>query len=207
MRYGLFYNYHGVGDVLLIKVNDETPNKVITNGNVVGLFYDDKLVGYNIFKVKNIIKIKVKGMIVNPSAEMIKVINNILINAGFAALPLQNSRGFYVGEVLEAIPHPDSDHLTVAKVDIGKECPLQIVCGAKNCLSGIKVVTAINNTMMFDGTLIKEGELRGVKSEGMLCSSSELNFPPELQQEGIYILEDDAIVGEDVFKEKENNNE
>jgi tRNA-binding EMAP/Myf-like protein len=61
--------------------------------------------------------------------------------------------------------------------------------------------------MMFDGTLIKEGELRGVKSEGMLCSSSELNFPPELQQEGIYILEDDAIVGEDVFKEKENNNE
>ncbi|MDY0118659.1 MAG: DUF4479 domain-containing protein [Bacilli bacterium] len=207
MRYGLFYNYHGVGDVLLIKVNDETPNKVITNGNVVGLFYDDKLVGYNIFKVKNIIKIKVKGMIVNPSAEMIKVINNILINAGFAALPLQNSRGFYVGEVLEAIPHPDSDHLTVAKVDIGKERPLQIVCGAKNCRSGIKVVTAINNTMMFDGTLIKEGELRGVKSEGMLCSSSELNFPHELQQEGIYILEDDAIVGEDVFKEKENNNE
>lgn len=207
MRYGLFYNYHGVGDVLLIKVNDETPNKVITNGNVVGLFYDDKLVGYNIFKVKNIIKIKVKGMIVNPSAEMIKVINNILINAGFAALPLQNSRGFYVGEVLEAILHPDSDHLTVAKVDIGKERPLQIVCGAKNCRSGIKVVTAINNTMMFDGTLIKEGELRGVKSEGMLCSSSELNFPPELQQEGIYILEDDAIVGEDVFKEKENNNE
>lgn len=207
MRYGLFYNYYGVGDVLIVKVSEDTPNKVRTNGNVVALFNDDILVGYNIFNVKNIIKIKAKGMIINPSREMMKVINNILINAGFAALPMQNTSGFYVGEVLETTPHPDSDHLTIAKVDIKKEKPLQIVCGARNCRAGIKIITAINNTMMFDGSLIKEGELRGVKSEGMLCSSRELNFPPKLQQEGIYILEDDAVVGEDVFKEKENNNE
>lgn len=88
--------------------------------------------------------------------------------------------GIIVGEILERLPHPNADKLSVCKVNNGQEV-LQIVCGAPNCDVGKKVPLATIGTVFVDSESgqefkIKRSKLRGVESCGMLCSSSELNL-------------------------------
>lgn len=107
-----------------------------------------------------------------------------------------------IGEVLTCNPHPDSDHLHVCTVDIGKE-KLQIVCGAENVRSNIKVIVAQVGAAL-PGGKIKESTIRGVKSCGMLCALDELGldnkFLSEEDKKGIHILPKDAPVGGDPIK-------
>ncbi|MDR3001025.1 MAG: phenylalanine--tRNA ligase subunit beta [Fibromonadaceae bacterium] len=104
--------------------------------------------------------------------------------------------GLLVAEVLECGPHPDSDHLSLAKVFDGKE-NLQIVCGAPNVKAGIKAVLApIGIELPFpDGKSlkIKKSKIRGYESFGMLCAEDEIGLSDD--HEGILILPDDAPVG------------
>jgi len=84
---------------------------------------------------------------------------------------------FVVAEVVECVPHPDSDHLHVCKVNDGTEV-LQVVCGAPNMRQGIKTAfSKIGAVIPNGGFKIKKGKLRGVESFGMCCSSAELNLP------------------------------
>ena len=92
---------------------------------------------------------------------------------------------------------PDSDHLHVCQVDVGNEVK-QIVCGASNVCEGIKVVAALSNAIMPNGKLIVPSALRGVPSEGMLCSEWELGLTQE-KKRGILILDEDAVVGDSFF--------
>ena len=113
-----------------------------------------------------------------------------------------NATKLVIGEVIECEPHPDSDHLKVCKVNVGKET-LQIVCGAPNCRKGLKVIVALDGAKLPDGE-IKKGNIRGVESNGMLCSIAELGIDnkflkPE-DKEGIHELPQDAPVGEDPIK-------
>ena len=110
-----------------------------------------------------------------------------------------------VGEVLECKDHPDSDHLHVTKVNIGKEV-LDIVCGAPNCRKGLKVIVAQVGAKLPDGE-IKAGVIRGEASNGMLCSLLELGVSKELlpddspSQNGIEELDDRFNVGDtDILK-------
>ena len=75
-----------------------------------------------------------------------------------------------IGEVLECVDHPDSDHLHDCKVNIGKEVT-QIVCGAPNVRTGLKVIVALPGAVLPGGT-IKQGVIRGKESNGMICSIS-----------------------------------
>lgn len=198
--YAIFYNYHTIGDVLLIISDLETkPNRVVKNGDVTSLYLDDKLIGINIFNISNVLKIKSNGLIVLPLKEMIDVINNILINANVETLEYKKESGFKVGKVLTCEEHPDSDHMHVLTVDIGSEV-LDIVCGAPNVKGGQKVVVATLGTTMFDGKKIVPSSLRGIKSNGMLCSPRELHLAGAPNVRGILVLDDDAIIGEDFFK-------
>ena len=198
--YAIFYNYHVVGDVLLIISDLETkPNRVVKNGDVTSLYLDDKLIGINIFNISNVLKIKSNGLIVLPLKEMIDVVNNILINANVETLEYKKESGFKVGKVLTCEEHPDSDHMHVLTVDIGSEV-LDIVCGAPNVKEGQKVVVATLGTTMFDGKKIVPSSLRGIKSNGMLCSPRELHLEGAPNVRGILVLDADAIVGEDFFK-------
>ena len=198
--YAIFYNYHTIGDVLLIISDLETkPNRVIKNGDVTSLYLDDKLIGINIFNISNVLKIKSNGLIVLPLKEMIDVINNILINANVETLEYKKESGFKVGKVLTCEEHPDSDHMHVLTVDIGSEV-LDIVCGAPNVKEGQKVVVATLETTMFDGKKIVPSSLRGIKSNGMLCSPRELHLEGAPNVRGILVLDDDATIGEDFFK-------
>lgn len=198
--YAIFYNYHTIGDVLLIISDLETkPNRVIKNGDVTSLYLDDKLIGINIFNISNVLKIKSNGLIVLPLQKMIDIINNILINANVETLEYKKESGFKVGKVLTCEEHPDSDHMHVLTVDIGSEV-LDIVCGAPNVKEGQKVVVATLGTTMFDGKKIVPSSLRGIKSNGMLCSPRELHLEGAPNVRGILVLDDDAIIGEDFFK-------
>jgi phenylalanyl-tRNA synthetase beta chain len=108
-----------------------------------------------------------------------------------------------IGEIKEAIQHPNADRLRVCKVDIGDAALLDIVCGAPNARVGIKVPVALVGAELplgEDGKpfLIKVGKLRGVESQGMLCSAKELKLSDD--HGGLLELPIDAILGQDIRK-------
>ncbi|MDY4003064.1 MAG: phenylalanine--tRNA ligase subunit beta, partial [Ligilactobacillus saerimneri] len=109
-----------------------------------------------------------------------------------------------VGHVLAMEMHPDSDHLHVCKVDVGESEPLQIVCGAPNIAVGQKVIVALKNSRIAGNIKIKKGKMRGVVSEGMICSLQEIGFAdsvvPQKYADGIYVLPTDAVPGEPVYE-------
>lgn len=108
-----------------------------------------------------------------------------------------------IGEVLECADHPDSDHLHVCKVDVKTEV-LNIVCGAPNVRKGLKVIVALDGATLPGNIKIKKGIIRGVESNGMLCSIAELGlehkFLTDADKNGICELPETAIVGEDPIK-------
>ena len=99
-----------------------------------------------------------------------------------------------IGEIIEANKHPDADRLQVCKVNIGAE-QLQIVCGASNARVGIKVPCALVGAAL-PGIAIKQAQVRGVDSFGMLCSSKELSLSAEAA--GLLELPNDAPIGADI---------
>ena len=118
------------------------------------------------------------------------------------ASSLINCTNLVVGEVIECAAHPDSDHLHVCKVDVGKEI-LNIVCGAPNCRQGIKVIVALPGAKLPGGE-IKKGKIRGVESNGMLCSKAELGidnkFLTDKDRDGIHELDNNAQLGMDAIE-------
>jgi phenylalanyl-tRNA synthetase beta chain len=98
-----------------------------------------------------------------------------------------------VAQIDSYAPHPNADRLSVCRVNDGSGLPRQIVCGAKNFRAGDKAPLALPGAMLPGGLKIKASKLRGVESEGMLCSSKELNLAEDAA--GLLILPDDAPVG------------
>ena len=108
-----------------------------------------------------------------------------------------------VGKVLTMVPHPNSDHMFICQVDVGKEEPIQIVTGAQNVHEGDLVPAALHNSWLPGGVHITKGKLRGEKSNGMLCSFEELGLTqsdlPGVFADGIWILNDEnCTVGQDI---------
>ena len=119
-----------------------------------------------------------------------------------SASNLINATKLVIGQITECEPHPDSDHLHLCKVNIGTEV-LDIVCGAPNARTGLKVIVALDGAILPDKT-IKKGMIRGKESNGMLCSIAELGIEhkflkPE-DSEGIAELGEDAEIGGDPIK-------
>ena len=119
-----------------------------------------------------------------------------------SASNLINATKLVIGQITECEPHPDSDHLHLCKVNIGTEV-LDIVCGAPNARTGLKVIVALDGAILPDKT-IKKGMIRGQESNGMLCSIAELGLEhkflkPE-DSEGIAELGEDAEIGGDPIK-------
>jgi len=110
--------------------------------------------------------------------------------------------GVVVGKVLKVENMENSDHLHICQVDVGGEAPLQIVCGAPNVTEGILVPVALAGATLPGGVKIKNGKLRGVESNGMLCASTELGVPVELYPSvgdaGLLIFNEDYPLGADV---------
>ena len=108
-----------------------------------------------------------------------------------------------VGKVLSMVRHPNSDHMWICQVDVGREEPVQIVTGAQNVHEGDLVPAALHNSWLPGGVHITKGKLRGEMSNGMLCSFAELgltqNDLPGAYADGIWILNDeDCQIGQDI---------
>ena len=101
-----------------------------------------------------------------------------------------------VGRVVQLQPHPDADRLRVAAVDVGDAEPLQIVCGAPNVAVGMRAPTALIGAVLPGGFKIKPSKLRGVQSQGMLCSAKELGLAES--SDGLLPLPADSRPGQDV---------
>ena len=108
-----------------------------------------------------------------------------------------------IGKVISCIDHPDSDHLHVCMVDVGKSETIQIVCGAPNVREGLKVIVSLPGAVLPGDFEIKKGKIRGVESNGMICALYELGLEEkndETYAKGIEELNSDAKVGEDPIK-------
>ena len=106
-------------------------------------------------------------------------------------------KGLFVGKVLTCEMHPNSDHLHITTVDLGKGEPQQIVCGAPNVAAGQKVIVADLGCVLYDGDkefVIKKSKLRGVESNGMICAEDEIGVGES--HDGIIVLPEDAPIGQ-----------
>ncbi|APH69622.1 YtpR family tRNA-binding protein [Bacillus sp. LR_5] len=194
-----FYNKEGVGDTLLVSLKDVTREQIgyEKRGDVVKMFNNEtkETTGFNIFNASTYLTIDENGPVAL-SETFVQDVNEILSRNGVEeTLVVDLSPKFVVGYVESKEKHPNADKLSVCKVNVGEET-LQIVCGAPNVDQGQKVVVAKVGAVMPSGLVIKDAELRGVPSSGMICSAKELALPDAPAEKGILVLEGDHKAGD-----------
>ncbi len=139
--------------------------------------------------MKNITKETLAERFTNQSQEVEQIYN------------LVEASRLVVGHVQDCEPHKNADKLSVCMVDVGEDSPRQIICGADNVAGGQKVIVALDGAILPGGHKIKRAELRGVESNGMICSLNELGIDRKYhQEEGIHVLPEEAPLGEDALK-------
>lgn len=193
----VFYNLKGIGDVLIIPIEagERYDVKHEKFGDITKITNSkDEVLGYNIFNASRYFKLNGTGKITMDEAllDELKALfekENVTDSLDFDLSPK-----FVVGFVKEKSAHENADKLSVCQVDLGDET-VQIVCGAANVDKGQKVVVAKVGATMPSGLQIKPTELRGLPSNGMICSRKELGLPIKEEEKGIYILEDDYTIG------------
>lgn len=116
----------------------------------------------------------------------------------------QGMTNVVVGYVVSKEKHPDADKLNVCQVEVGEGVTQQIICGAPNVAQGQKVIVALPGARLPGGVKIKKAKMRGVESNGMICSLQELGVEgrvvPKAYAEGIYVLPEDAVPGSDALE-------
>lgn len=193
------YNKEYVGDVLMVIVKNSGDAKldVERKGNVARVFLREtgETVAWNIFEVSSMFEISERGQVFLTDDQVARL-NQELQEEGFAEEIINDKEPkFVVGEIVEMVAHPDSDHLNICQVAVGNDKTVQIVTGAPNARVGLKTIVALPGAMMPKGNLIFPGELRGEKSFGMMCSPRELALPNAPQKRGVIELSDDQVVG------------
>lgn len=196
----LYYNENGIGDVLMLPLKQgkryEVGHRLF---NDVAEIFDtetDDILGYNFFRASHYFDVA-DGQIPLDETWLSKL-NKVLSDNGLdKTIDVDLSPKFVVGYVKEIEKHENADKLNVCQVDLGKET-VQIVCGAPNVDKGQHVVVAKVGAIMPGGMEIKDAELRGVASSGMICSQKELGLKDAPSEKGIYVLTEDVKAG-DVF--------
>lgn len=192
------YNKEHVGDVLLVQLAPEKIVKTVIErkGDVVLLKEEatNEVKGFNLFNASKYVELNVVGNVEVTPELVEKLEAAIAANEAGISLNVDFSPKFVVGYVESKEKHPNADKLSICNVNVGDET-LQIVCGAPNVEAGQKVVVAKVGAVMPSGMLIKEGNLRGVDSFGMLCSARELAIPGAPEVKGILVLDESAEIG------------
>lgn len=187
-----FYNTKGIGDVLLVRLSNAEVHSTLSHNNVTQLLgHEGDVVGYNVFEASRLFDHLIDGGYFFNQATY-DMVQSILQKNGFPPLAYTHSHKFFVGQIISCESHPKSDHLHICKVDLQHQL-LNIVCGASNVRSGLRVVCAIDGAVLPDGMLIEDSSLLGVYSQGMLCSYKELQIPNDTK--GIIELDETYAVG------------
>lgn len=191
------YNPQGIGDILIVPIKrEQQPFEFEKYGDIIKIVDLNKnVVGYNIFNASKHFTLEDTGFLLF-TEELLNEMKNLFIKEKLAdPLNFDITPKFVVGHVLGKEQHKDADKLSVCQVDLGGETE-QIVCGAANVDQGQNVVVAKVGATMPGGLKIKPTELRGVASNGMICSREELGLENPDHEKGIYILENSYEVGE-----------
>ncbi|MGY3777520.1 YtpR family tRNA-binding protein [Isobaculum melis] len=194
-----FYNENGVGDTLLVTLakSSYAEQEFDRVGDVARIYQTetDQTVGYNFFNISQLTKISEVGQVKLDEA-LVTLLNEQIAKAGFKELlAVDDQPKFVVGFVKECVPHEDSDHLSVTQIELDQNEVVQIVCGASNIAQGQKVVIAKIGAVMPSGMIIWDGELRGKRSQGMVCSAKELGLANAPAVKGILVLDDTVATG------------
>lgn len=192
-KYSLYYCYQTIGDVLIVNIeSDMFPTSSKRVGDVEIIYSADKIIGYNIFNISKIIKIKMVGILYHPENVFIDIVNSILKNAGCDTLSYVLHSGFIVGEVKECF---QLDKGYMAVISIGES----MVSGLTKTELDIndKVVIAKVGTTLRNGKIVKEmiGEF-GI-ADCFICSGKDVFYD---ESEKPLILDNDVEVGIDFFK-------
>ena len=182
-NYSLHYSYKGIGDVLIVIFdNSKKPTRSEEKGKVVILYNKDEIIGYNIFDIKEIIKIKNEGMIFFPSEQLINVLNTILSNEGVEPLEYKDNSGYFTAEIKSI----DLDKNLVC-LDLSNK---QVVTAYNNLKLSVsdKVVVALPSTHLSDGSTVKEPHI---------CTNKELGIKEN--EDEILVLDKEIETGEDFF--------
>jgi tRNA-binding protein len=194
----IFYNLNGVGDVLLVQLALTQPQDVTTKSSGdVTLIHDEitgELTALNLFNASTYMEIEAVGEVELTEEVASQLQDALLKNGAEIKLDVDFTPKFVVGHIVKKEKHPNADKLSVCTVDVGNET-VQIVCGAPNVDAGQKVVVAKVGAVMPSGMIIRDAELRGVPSAGMICSAKELGLANAPEEKGILVLDDKAVVG------------
>lgn len=193
------YNPSVLGDALIVVTNsDGKTQKSEKKGQVVKITNNkDQPIGYNFFDIAKDLNLtdKNNGQVFLDDKQ-VETLNSALNKAGFNdKIKADLTPKFVVGYVKEIKKHPDSDHLHICQVELDDGKMQQIVCGAKNIDKDQKVVVAKVGAMMPNGKIIFPGKLRGVESDGMICSAHELGDTKAPVNHHILVLGDDYQIG------------
>jgi len=194
-----FYNKQAVGDVLMLTSGTISDDHVVTESKQnITLIKDrtnDQTVAVNIFNISETFEISDNGPVLLTEEQLTKV-NELINAAGFnLVIEVDNTPKLVVGYVEECKAHEDSDHLSITQTRVSEDEVLQIVCGARNIAKGQHVLVAKPGAVMPSGTIIWPGELRGVESFGMICSTRELDLAHLEDLPGIWELRPQFSVG------------
>lgn len=200
------YNKEQVGDVLMVILQEtkDVKRHVERRGKVARVVSEENgdTLAWNIFEASTLLDITGNGQVFLNQSDIDRL-NQELQKEGFdATLEASETPVFCVGQILEMVAHPDSDHLNICQVKIADHKQVQIVAGAPNAAVGLKTIVALPGAMMPSGSLIFPGKLRGEDSFGMMCSPRELDLPNAPQKRGIIELDASAVVGESFDPEK-----
>ncbi|MEN0644447.1 YtpR family tRNA-binding protein [Alkalicoccobacillus gibsonii] len=195
----VFYNLKGVGDTLLISLSniEVAEQSYERTGNIARIFDTEtnKTIGYNVFNASTFGVINDSG-VVELTDSVKSLIQSAFSKEGMTlSFDGADQPTFVVGYVMSKEKHPNADKLGICQVDVGQET-LQIVCGAPNVEAGQKVVVALVGAVMPSGLQIKQASLRGVESNGMICSAKELNLPNAPEEKGILVLDESYEAGQ-----------
>jgi len=196
--YKLFYNLKVSGDVLYVIFEQETkPNKVVTNGNVTALYFDDRLIGINIFKISDVIKLKTTGLIITPDNALIDVINNLLKDAGVATLDYVTDTGYSVMKITKLEEHPIDEKAHIVSLTCGG-IYYETVSRYPNLKEGMLVVAVKDGTIKFDGTTFHKKVVKNINCDVELCCGKELKISEEYKEAFVpegYADGDDFFLG------------
>ncbi|GAB2478933.1 DUF4479 family protein [Alkalibacterium psychrotolerans] len=191
------YNNNGLDDVLMIMLSKaDSANQVFEkkkNMTVIKEKSAGDIVGLNLFNASAVLNDLKEGPQILSDRDR-DTLNQLLKDMDIdVALDDQGGSKFVVGYVSSCEPVEGSDHLNLTQTEVEDGKVLQIVCGAGNIAKGQKVVVAKPGAVLPDGLVIWPGELKGIKSEGMICSARELGLPQETA--GIMVLDEDKETG------------
>lgn len=195
MKVAFFYNKNNIGDVLIMKSNDLVATSFKKYGDLVAIYRNEELIGYNYFNISKSFNNLNNGINYHPEQELVNYINEKIRENNLEEIEIIEPN-FRVGKVVDC-EDIEGTHLHLCQVDIKDEV-LQIVCGAKNVEKDKLVVVAMIGTIMNDGSFINKGQLKGFDSYGMLCSKRELNIPTE-EVRGLLLLDPNEYNIGDLF--------